>query len=152
MNIRSMQAADCQAVLGIERQCMGKPWSLSQIRSELDQGGGLRLVADHDGMVSGFVLFRCCLPEAELLRIAVHSERYGQGVGAALLEEGLSRLGRCGVESCYLEVRSSNRAARKLYARCGFGEIGRRPRYYNSPQEDAVLMQTIKMPPVGRVL
>jgi ribosomal-protein-alanine N-acetyltransferase len=40
-----------------------------------------------------------------------------------------------------LEVRASNAAAIRLYARAGFLEIGHRRAYYISPEDDAVLMQ-----------
>ena len=39
-----------------------------------------------------------------------------------------------------LEVRESNAAALALYAKCGLREVGRRPRYYKEPQEDALLL------------
>ena len=39
-----------------------------------------------------------------------------------------------------LEVRMSNRAAQKLYAKLGFVEVGERRRYYNDNGEDALLM------------
>jgi ribosomal-protein-alanine N-acetyltransferase len=36
-------------------------------------------------------------------------------------------------------VRESNTAARRLYEKLGFSEIGRRKAYYHNPQEDAIL-------------
>jgi ribosomal-protein-alanine N-acetyltransferase len=43
----------------------------------------------------------------------------------------------------HLEVRPSNKAARALYQRWGFRESGRRPGYYHSPPEDAILYKKI---------
>jgi ribosomal-protein-alanine N-acetyltransferase len=40
-----------------------------------------------------------------------------------------------------LEVRESNVAARRLYERLGFAEIARRPNYYSSPVETAIVME-----------
>ena len=40
----------------------------------------------------------------------------------------------------YLEARESNHAARALYARFGFREIGRRRGYYRKPTEDALVL------------
>jgi [ribosomal protein S18]-alanine N-acetyltransferase len=37
-------------------------------------------------------------------------------------------------------VRASNSGAIAFYARLGFKSSGRRPKYYQSPEEDAVLM------------
>ena len=51
-----------------------------------------------------------------------------------------------------LEVRASNTAAQSLYAAHGFTRIGLRRRYYQAPQEDAVVMRALLRPapaPVG---
>jgi ribosomal-protein-alanine N-acetyltransferase len=41
-----------------------------------------------------------------------------------------------------LEVRASNQTAQSLYKKYGFRVIGRRPRYYSSDGEDAIIMST----------
>ncbi len=50
------------------------------------------MAAPGAGDVVGFALFLRCLDEAELLRVAVAPEMRRQGVGAALVAEGLRRL------------------------------------------------------------
>ena len=81
---------------------------------------------------------RCC--EAEILRIAVLAEMRRQGVGRMLLGALLSAIADACPLGVYLEVRASNVAARRLYAREGFVETGRRRDYYQEPREDAILM------------
>lgn len=85
----------------------------------------------------GYALLRV-LDDAELLQIGVEETCRRQGIGRKLMQEVL-RLS-CG-KNLFLEVREGNEAARQLYVRCGFSEIGRRKRYYADPQEDAVLME-----------
>jgi ribosomal-protein-alanine N-acetyltransferase len=41
-----------------------------------------------------------------------------------------------------LEVRASNEIAQELYRKYGFRVTGRRPRYYSSDGEDAIIMST----------
>ncbi len=41
----------------------------------------------------------------------------------------------------FLEVRESNTAAQALYRKLGFVEIGRRSKYYDDPEETAIVMQ-----------
>ena len=43
--------------------------------------------------------------------------------------------------SLTLEVRASNKPAKALYAALGFASVGRRPRYYSRPTEDAELFR-----------
>jgi ribosomal protein S18 acetylase RimI-like enzyme len=47
--------------------------------------------------------------------------------------------GCCG--TVFLEVRESNKAARNLYLSLGFQELGRRPEYYETPLEPAIVMK-----------
>lgn len=145
-----MQEVDCRAIRSIEEECMENPWSLAQIQSEREQGSTLQLVAESDGQLTGFIFFRYCLPEAELLRIGVKRDRQRSGIGGALIGEGLPMLYQLGASSCHLEVRCSNKPAKSLYSRFGFIETGRRPNYYRGPKEDAVLMQRIDLSPAWR--
>ena len=46
-----------------------------------------------------------------------------------------------GATECFLEVRVSNGAAQSLYRQRGFAVVGRRPRYYSLPTEDALVMR-----------
>jgi ribosomal-protein-alanine N-acetyltransferase len=46
-----------------------------------------------------------------------------------------------GAEAVELEVRASSAGAIALYAGLGFVGVGRRPKYYSGPEDDAVLMR-----------
>jgi ribosomal-protein-alanine N-acetyltransferase len=48
-----------------------------------------------------------------------------------------------------LEVRASNDAAQRLYAKYGFARVGLRKRYYTDNNEDAVLMTTPELTSPG---
>ena len=43
--------------------------------------------------------------------------------------------------SLTLEVRVSNAPAIALYEKLGFVQVGRRPNYYRSPKEDALILK-----------
>ena len=40
-----------------------------------------------------------------------------------------------------LEVRASNTPAQALYEKLGFAQVGRRPKYYQNPREDALILR-----------
>jgi ribosomal-protein-alanine N-acetyltransferase len=120
---------------------MRSPWSEKQIEAELFHPAAQLFVAGHDNRCTGYITFRVNQPEAELLRLVVAPACRRKGIARRLLQSGLKNLARSGVSACFLEVRLSNIAARYLYERSGFSTIGRRPKYYRNPQEEAVVMQ-----------
>jgi ribosomal-protein-alanine acetyltransferase len=93
------------------------------------------------GRIVGFAVAGIAAPEAELETIAVIAEGQRRGVGGQLLKALAEELRTEQVTVLMLEVRASNREARGFYRAQGFQEIGRRPRYYADPEEDAVLMR-----------
>lgn len=68
-----------------------------------------------------------------------------------MLIELVSTAREVGCPDVLLEVRQSNEAAQRLYARHGFVTIGRRRRYYQAPPEDAVVMRLTLRPRPGPV-
>jgi [ribosomal protein S18]-alanine N-acetyltransferase len=76
----------------------------------------------------------------ELEFISVSPEFRGAGHGSELLAHLIANLPHT-CERLFLEVRENNAAARRLYAKQGFAETGRRKRYYRNPVEDAILYE-----------
>ena len=88
--------------------------------------------------VAGFLVSRTLVEgETELLNLAVTPEFRRQGVARKLVKSLLAE--SPGV--VYLEVRESNRAARKFYDHMGFQEVSSRPGYYRDPPEAAIVMK-----------
>jgi len=78
----------------------------------------------------GFIISRMAADEAEILSVAVARSWRGRGLARGLLDLHLRRLAGYGLSAVFLEVDEDNTPARKLYARAGFREVGRRPAYY----------------------
>ena len=88
--------------------------------------------------VAGFLVSRALTEgETELLNLAVAPEFRRRGVARKLVESLLAE--SPGV--VYLEVRESNRVARKFYNRMGFQEVSTRSGYYQAPPEAAIVMK-----------
>jgi ribosomal-protein-alanine N-acetyltransferase len=88
------------------------------------------LVAEVGGEVVGHAVVSTAGDIAELQRIAVHTAHRRSGVASALLAEVIEVAGRTEANRLLLEVREDNDAALAFYARSGFSEVYRRPRYY----------------------
>ncbi|HUK17213.1 MAG TPA: ribosomal protein S18-alanine N-acetyltransferase [Bryobacteraceae bacterium] len=95
-------------------------------------------VAICEKQVVGFLVSRA--PdgsECEILNLAVSPQFRRAGIGRLLVESLLA--GFSG--TVFLEVRASNRVATGLYKSIGFEEVSRRPNYYDSPLEAAIVMK-----------
>lgn len=136
--IRPLNAADITVVTEIETESFGRPhWNADDF---LRYDG---TVAVLEGRIVGFLISRQTLAsvenipaEREILNLAVLPSYRRVGIASALLQEELSH-----DAVFFLEVRESNAAARELYRRHGFQEIGHRKNYYQYPPETAIVMR-----------
>jgi ribosomal-protein-alanine acetyltransferase len=130
---RAMSAGDTQAIANIQMQ--------SPEASQWDPRDYLACrgeVVEAEGEVAGFLFWRQVAPEeAEILNVAVSPEYRGQGLGTRLVE----RFQNMWEGTCFLEVRETNQAGRKLYEKMGFSKVGERPDYYRNPPETAIVMR-----------
>ena len=99
------------------------------------------LVVEQDANVVGFIVGRQMEDEWEIENIAVTGSARRHGLGSRLVGELLDLVRSRGGRSVLLEVRESNRAARRLYEKWGFLEVGRRKMYYQNPSEDALVLK-----------
>jgi len=127
-------------VLVVERLAFADPWREGDFADAV-AGGVPFFVAELGGGIVGYAIGRVAADEGEILNVGVHPERRRRGIARALVRTLLGALGAAGARQVYLEVRESNVAARQLYAAYGFGEVGRRARYYRRPVEDAVILR-----------
>lgn len=95
--------------------------------------------------VTGLVGLWFVLDEAHVVIIGIRPGDRRKGIGELLLIAALKAATEHGSRVVTLEVRGSNAAARALYRKYGFREVGVRKRYYADNSEDAVIMTT---PPI----
>lgn len=95
--------------------------------------------------VSGLALAHCLGPECDLLTLGVVPARRRTGIGRTLLAAIIGEAREHGAHTLFLEVAEDNRAARALYAACGFVQIGRRSNYYRrrSGLSDALVLRLL---------
>lgn len=91
---------------------------------------------------AGFAGFWMMAGEAHITNIAVRESCRRQGIGELLLTVVINLAIELKAQVLTLEVRASNTAARNLYQKYGFTEVGRRRGYYTDNREDGVVMST----------
>ncbi|MGZ9113420.1 MAG: ribosomal protein S18-alanine N-acetyltransferase [Brevundimonas sp.] len=127
-----------ERLAALHAEAFEAPWDAAVFESLLDQAGVHLAEAPH-----GFILMRTVADEAEILTLAVRPQARRRGLGAELVARGAAEAAARGATRLFLEVAEDNGAARALYARAGFTEAGRRPRYYaraDGSRRDALLL------------
>jgi ribosomal-protein-alanine N-acetyltransferase len=142
--IRRAGLADVPAIWAIEKASFPSPWSRWSFLAELGQQHSHTLIAGpsppQPWQTWGYLIFWVVLDEMHILNLAVHPDHRRRSIARRLLAEALAQARTLGAELAWLEVRPSNRAALALYESFGFKAVGRRPRYYDDTQEDALLL------------
>lgn len=141
MIIRKMQMGDVPAIAELEKVCFSDPWSENSIASELNNSLSYWLVAEDNGIVAGYVGSQSVLDAADVMNVAVSPDYRRQGIGQALINGLIAHLQEENVIALLLEVRVSNAPAIALYEKMGFVQVGRRPKYYHNPREDALILR-----------
>jgi len=150
LNVRALEPGDADAILSIQAESPEVAQWSKRAYERLVQEKMIGWTAEANGSISGFVAARQVAGDAEILNFAVRSDARRRGIGARLLNEVLAWAKNARAEKIYLEVRESNQAARAFYERHGFRETGRRPRYYDAPTEDALLLTLSLAPEASR--
>jgi len=141
---RRATLADLGTIMALERASFPTDaWSEASMRAELESPHNVYLVLEEAGRVLGYAGLRAPAGarDGDVQTIAVSQASRARGRGrmllTALLEEARAR----GIHEMFLDVREDNPVARALYASEGFVDIGRRPRYYQPDDVDAVVMR-----------
>ncbi len=138
--IRELGEEDIIPLSEIEAQSFSMPWSPKAFADLLSKDYCTYLVAEMDGRIVGSCGMTNICNEGNIDNVVVAEEFRGRGIAQKLLRE-LLKLGETqGVEAFTLEVRVSNAAAICVYEKLGFVSEGIRPRFYEKPIEDAMIM------------
>lgn len=147
-NIRiiRMREEDVPAVFHLDQQSFSLPWSersyLFEIR-ENDHSIPLTAIQkneDHQEHLVGFIVVWTVEDEAHIGTIAVDEKFQRKGIAQKLISSALQEAKDRGAEKVFLEVRTGNLPARKLYQKLGFIDFDIRKKYYCDNQEDAIIM------------
>lgn len=139
--------ADWPALAALHAACFpdrDAAWSAEALR-DFAASPGATLFVDAPPP-RGFALLRVAADEAELVTIAVAPQNRRRGCGAALLAELIADARAQSAARLFAEVAEDNLAARALYARAGFAEIGRRRRYYRRADAERIDALLLRLP------
>ena len=135
-----MDRSHVPQIAALERECFSTPWTETMLNDALfDPQASFIVAEDEEGNILGYAGLHVIVDEGYIDNIAVEPDARRHGVASALLDV-YCRFGAVNLAFLTLEVRDSNLAARSLYRKFGFRDVGRRRNYYDKPTEDAILM------------
>lgn len=140
MKLEFLTEAMVPQVAALEASCFSTPWSENSIRAELENPYAVWLTAMEGDTLAGYLGGQFGPDGGDIMTIATAPEFRGRGVAKRLISAMAAYFQKKSLRWLTLEVRPSNTAAVGLYQSMGFREVGRRPRYYKKPTEDALLM------------
>ena len=143
-----LDESDLPGMMALEETASPYPWSQGQYLTCMGDEYRFRGAWYGDTLV-GFLVDWRMLDEGHLMNLCVHGQFQQQGIGRYLLRYWLASMQREAMATLTLEVRESNKAAYRLYAREGFEEQGMRPGYYRTAEgTEAARIMSLKLSPV----
>jgi ribosomal-protein-alanine N-acetyltransferase len=130
------------AVLQVEQRAYAHPWSHGNFIDSLASGYEAQVLMG-DNTVLGYFVAMKGVDEVHLLNITVDPEYQGQGWAHVMLDALTLWAKGQNADWLWLEVRSGNLRATKVYEAQGYRRVGLRKNYYPAVQgqrEDAVVM------------
>lgn len=140
--IRSASLNDVPAILAIEGQAASAAhWTSAQYSKLVNDGVVLvaECAREDSGKLCGFICAQIVAGEWEIENVVVATEFLRRGIASELMAAFMQRAREERASAVLLEVREANLAARRLYEKHGFREVGLRRLYYQVPEEDAIL-------------
>jgi ribosomal-protein-alanine N-acetyltransferase len=142
-SVELADGADAARLAGVHAACFEKNWSVAAFQDLMGSAHVHALVLRDEAKDVGFCLVRVVVDEAEILTIGVLPEHRRGGAGSRLLAIAEAHARKAGAARLFLEVSAENGAARGLYSRAGYSEIGQRRGYYAAQTDACVLEKTL---------
>jgi len=128
-------------VLAIESESFEFSWTEADFIRCLRQRNCIGMVAEHNDMVVGFMIYELHKERLHILNFAVNERFRRQGVGTQMIDKLIGKLSHDRRNRIMLEVRESNLDAQLFFKRLGFRAISVLRDFFDDSPEDAYLMQ-----------
>ena len=141
VRLRPVDLGDLDRVGELEVELFGSgAWSRAAYEDELAAPGRRYLAAvDESGTIVGYAGIALG-PDSEVMTVGVSSAWRRRGIGTLLLDALLAAAREVRGRRVFLEVRTSDAGARRMYERAGFRAVGLRHGYYQPDGGDALVM------------
>ncbi len=126
-------------IFEVEKACFKDFWTLKMLSEELDNPLCDVITRETDGKITAYAIGRTAADEGEIFRVGVLPEYRGRHFALEMLQVMHERMRTRGAARVFLEVRSRNTPAIRLYEGLGYKKIAVRRNYYGD--DDAFVYQ-----------
>lgn len=141
MQIRRMELKDVDRVSQLEEMAFSMPWHKESFIEMIQNPAALYMVAEEDEKPVAVCGILTVLDEGDISNVVVDPQYRRNKIASELLKAAMDAANKeYGTNAFTLEVRISNEPAIKLYEKLGFVSEGVRPKFYEKPVEDALIM------------
>ena len=140
MKMIEMDEKHIDTLVELETICFSHPWSWQSFEVELEKENSCFAIAVEEEEILGYMGMSYVLDEGYIYNVAVFPQHRRKGVAQKLLDALTEVSNENELSFLTLEVRESNEGAIALYTKDGFKKDGLRKNFYDSPQENGVIM------------
>lgn len=151
--VRDCLPTDIVSIINLLDSESQRVWSKNALQDAITtQHYLLRVIGESNGKnLWGFYIAQRVLDQLTLMYVAVSQPLRQYGLGKLLMNDLIDRAKKQNCNQVLLELRKSNHAAKSLYAKMGFQQVGLRENYYpplnpeKNNQREAALLYTLNL-------
>lgn len=144
INIDAMTLDDIRLIEPNFNNNFDKFWSIDILKNDFKDINSKYIIAKIDNEIVGFAGIKVILDEADIMNIAVKTNKRNLGIGSMLLENLIKIAQDENCSNITLEVNETNKPAISLYEKYHFKRIGLRKKYYNNTDNGIIMKKDIK--------
>lgn len=135
-----LQEEDIKDIVEIEKATFSVPWTKTMFLEEIKNSKAHYILMKYEREIIGYIGYWHIMDEAHITNLAIKNEYRRNGLATSLLGKLFLDFEKKQIKKATLEVRESNEKAIQLYTKLGFISLGKRPKYYVKPVEDALIL------------
>ena len=139
MTLEKVERKHLSAIASLESEVFAHPWSEASLEL-LCTDTAIGFVCMDGARAAAYGGMMCVAGEGQITNIATSPDYRRQGLAQKTVQALVNTARERGFYEISLEVRESNVPAIALYKKFGFVAMGKRPRFYTSPVEAAIVM------------
>ena len=139
MTLERVEHGHLTAIAALEKEVFVHPWSEKNLEL-LCTDTAIGFVVTDGGRAAAYGGMTYAAGEGVITNIATSPDYRRQGLAEKVMSALVQQARALALSEIWLEVRESNLPAISLYEKFGFAARGKRPRFYTSPVETAIVM------------